>query len=66
MSRWDKLLSRICSLSKDIRFDELKKFLKAADMKCIRQGEAAVIAHFGKQDVSLLQYRDMNRLRESM
>ena len=23
MSKWDKLLTRICSLSKDLRFDEL-------------------------------------------
>ena len=29
MSRWDKLLSRICSLSKDIRFDELRKVLES-------------------------------------
>ena len=29
MSRWDKLLSRICMLSKDIRFDELKKVLES-------------------------------------
>lgn len=25
MSQWDKLLKRICSLSNDMRFDELKK-----------------------------------------
>ena len=29
MSRWDKLLSRICSLSKDLRFGELKKVLES-------------------------------------
>lgn len=29
MSRWDKLLSRILSLSKDMRFDELKKVLES-------------------------------------
>lgn len=28
MSKWDKLLARICSLSKDIRFDELRKVLE--------------------------------------
>ena len=27
MSKWDKLLTRICSLSKDLRFDELSKVL---------------------------------------
>lgn len=29
MSKWDKLLSRILSLSKDMRFDELKKVLES-------------------------------------
>ena len=29
MSRWNKLLERICSLSNDIRFDELKKILES-------------------------------------
>lgn len=29
MSRWDKLIMRICSLSKDLRFDELRKVLES-------------------------------------
>ena len=29
MSKWDKLIARICSLSKDIRFDELRKVLES-------------------------------------
>ena len=29
MSKWDKLLDRICSLSKDLRFDELRKVLES-------------------------------------
>lgn len=29
MSRWDKLLSRILSLSRDMRFKELKKVLES-------------------------------------
>ncbi|MCC8106883.1 MAG: type II toxin-antitoxin system HicA family toxin [Clostridiales bacterium] len=29
MAKWDKLLSRICSLSKDLRFDELRKVLES-------------------------------------
>ena len=28
MSKWNKLLSRICSLSNDLRFDELRKVLE--------------------------------------
>ena len=29
MSKWDKLLARICVLSKDLRFDELCKVLES-------------------------------------
>ena len=29
MSKWEKLLTRICSLSKDLRFDELRKVLES-------------------------------------
>lgn len=29
MSQWDKLLKRICSLAKDVRFDELRKVLES-------------------------------------
>lgn len=29
MSTWDKLLMKICTLSKDLRFDELRKVLES-------------------------------------
>lgn len=29
MSKWDKLIARICNLSKDIRFNELRKILES-------------------------------------
>lgn len=29
MSKWSKLLNKICTLSKDIRFDELRKVLES-------------------------------------
>lgn len=29
MSKWDKLLARICSLSEDMRFSELQKVLES-------------------------------------
>ena len=29
MSKWDKLIARICTLSKDLRFDELRKVLES-------------------------------------
>lgn len=33
MSKWDKLLTKICSLSKDLRFDELCKVLEGCGYK---------------------------------
>ena len=29
MLKWDKLITRICNLSKDLRFDELRKVLES-------------------------------------
>lgn len=29
MSKWDKLITRICNLSKDLRFDELREVLES-------------------------------------
>lgn len=29
MSQWDKLINKICTLSQDIRFDELRKILES-------------------------------------
>ena len=29
MSKWDKLIARICNLSEDLRFDELRKVLES-------------------------------------
>ncbi len=29
MSKWDKLIARICNLSKDIRFNKLRKILES-------------------------------------
>lgn len=42
MSKWDKLLTQICSLSKDIRFDELRKVLEnyGYEMKAPRSGSS--------------------------
>ena len=42
MSSWDKLLARILSLSKDLRFDELRKVLEeyGYNMKAPRSGSS--------------------------
>lgn len=42
MAKWDKLLARICSLSKDLRFDELRKVLESYgyEMKAPKGGSS--------------------------
>ena len=42
MSKWDKLLARILTLSKDLRFEELRKVLKSYgyDMKTPKNGSS--------------------------
>ena len=42
MSKWDKLLARILSLSKDLRFDELRKVLESYgyEMSAPRSGSS--------------------------
>lgn len=42
MSKWDKLIARICRLSKDLRFDELRKILESYgyEMKAPRNGSS--------------------------
>jgi len=66
MSKWDKLLKRICTLSKDIRFDELRKVLESCgyEMNAPRSGSA--IIRLEKKDVSQLRYQSMSQLRKLM
>ena len=42
MSKWDKLIARICTLSKDLRFDELRKVLESYgyEMNAPRNGSS--------------------------
>lgn len=42
MSRWDKLIARICNLSKDLRFNELRKVLESYgyEMNAPRKGSS--------------------------
>ena len=44
MSQWDKLIMRICSLSNDIRFDELKKILESYGYEM--KGTSSGSSHF--------------------
>ena len=42
MSKWDKLIARICNLSQDLRFNELRKVLESFgyEMKAPRSGSS--------------------------
>ena len=44
MSRWLKLSERVCSLSDDIRFEELKKILESYGY--VMKGSASGSSHF--------------------
>ena len=63
MSQWDKLLARICALSKDLRFDELRKVLESYGYQ-MTAGAATIPS--AKQAVCPLRYPSTNRLRKYM
>ena len=66
MSKWDKLLTRISTLSKDIRFDELRKVLESYgyEMNAPRSGSSHYT--FRKKGVCQLRYQNMSQLRKFM
>ncbi len=66
MSKWDKLLARICTLSRDIRFDELRKVLESYgyEMNAPRSGSSHYT--FRKKGVGQLRYQSMSQLRKFM
>lgn len=61
MSKWDKLLEKICSLSKDMRFNELRKVLESYGYEMHQRKEAAAIVPFGKRDAGRLRFQNMSR-----
>lgn len=66
MSKWDKLLRKICTLSKDLRFDELRKVLESYgyEMNAPKGGSSHYT--FRKAAVSRLRYQNMSRLKRYM
>ena len=64
MSKWDKLLERICSLSKGLRFEELRKVLESFGyvMNAPRGG----IIRFESLDVSRLPCQSTNKSKRLM
>lgn len=61
MSKWDKLIKRICSLSKDMRFDELRKVLESYGYTMNAPKGGSSHYTFRKAGCQRLQYRNMNR-----
>lgn len=61
MSKWDKLITRICNLSKDLRFDELRKVLESCgyEMNAPRSGSSHYT--FRKQGCAPITIPNMNR-----
>ena len=66
MSKWDKLITRICNLSKDLRFDELRKVLESYgyEMNAPRSGSSHYT--FRNKGVCQLQYQSTNQSRKYM
>ena len=52
MSKWDKLLEKILNLSKDMRFDELRRILEAMGIRCILPEAEVATTLFGNPVVS--------------
>ena len=66
MSKWDKLLARICSFSKDIRFDELRKALENYGYEVNAPKNGSSHYTFRKKGVIQLQYQGILQLRRFM
>ena len=61
MSKWDKLIEKILNLSKDMRFDELRKVLESYGYVLNAQEVEVVITLSESRDVNRLRYQNMNR-----
>ena len=66
MSKWDKLLMRICTLSRDLRFDELRKLLESYGYKMNAPRSGSSHYTFRNLNASQLRYQSMNQLRRFM
>ena len=66
MSKWDKLIARICNLSKDLRFTQLQRVLETYGyrMDAPRSGSSHI--HLENKEKVQLQYQSMNQLKKYM
>lgn len=61
MSKWDKLLEKIGSLSKDMRFNELRKVLESYGYEMHQPKGGSSHCTFRKRDAGRLQFQSMSR-----
>ena len=69
MSKWDKLLSRILSLDKNMRFEELRKILESLgyQMSTPRSGSShCTFRKQGKSPVTIPVHRPIKRIYVEM
>lgn len=66
MSKWDKLIARICNLSKDLRFTQLQKVLETYRYRMDAPRSGVVIIHLENKGKVQLQYQSMNQLKKYM
>ena len=65
MSKWDKLIARICNLSKDLRFTQLQKVLETYGYRMDAPRSGSII-HLENKGKVQLQYQSMNQLKKYM
>ncbi|MDD6074373.1 MAG: type II toxin-antitoxin system HicA family toxin [Clostridium sp.] len=69
MSKWDKLIRQICALSKEIRFDELRKVLESYgyEMRAPRSGSSHYIFRkSGCQPITIPKHEPVKRIYVEM
>ena len=69
MSKWDKLIGQICALSKEIRFDELRKVLESYgyEMRASRSGSSHYIFRkSGCQPITIPKHEPVKRIYVEM
>lgn len=69
MSKWDKLLIRICTLSRDLRFNELRKVLEGYgyEMKAPKSGSSHyTFGKLGCQPITIPKHEPIKKVYVEM
>lgn len=69
MSRWDKLINEILSLSKDLRFEQLRKVLESYGYKGEKPGRGSSHWTFrkdGKMPVTIPEHKPIKKVYVEM